>query len=103
MFMKAQQLRAKTGIVTETSSYTNEVAYDGAGSVGYEIAKMTVEPTMRMKAQQLNAETGIVTEFQVAQNKQLTVKRVGQSATQKKILKMKDDPTMCMKTQGRVT
>jgi hypothetical protein len=84
MLMKAQQLRAKAGIVTETASYTNEATYDGTGSVEYEIAKMTVEPTMCIKAQQLSAETGIVTEFQVAQNKELTVTRVGQSATQKR-------------------
>jgi hypothetical protein len=35
--------------------------------------------------------------------KQITMARVGRSAKQKKILKMKDDPTMFMKTQGHVT
>ena len=56
-----------------------------------------------MKAQQLNAKAGVFTELQVIQNTQLTLARVGQSAIQKKILKMQDDPTMCMKTQGRAT
>jgi hypothetical protein len=58
---------------------------------------------MFMNTQQVSAQSGILTEFQVTQNKQLAMVRVGRSATQKKILKMKDDPTMCMKTQDRAT
>jgi hypothetical protein len=56
-----------------------------------------------MKAQQLNVKSGTLTEFQATQNKQLTIPWGGRSAKQKKILKMKDDPTICMKTQGHVT
>jgi len=56
-----------------------------------------------MKKQQLNANSGISSELQVTQNKQLAMPWVGRSAKQKKILKMKDDPTMCMKTQGHAT
>jgi len=64
---------------------------------------MQGDPTMFMKVKQLNLKAGTLTESQVTQNEQLTKLRGDRSATQKKILKMKDDPTMCMKTQGRVT
>jgi hypothetical protein len=103
MFMKPQQLRAKAGIWTETASYTKEVACTGAGGLNSTQARNPDQPTMFMKGQQLSAETGALTEFQVIKNKQVTITRVVQSATQKKILKMKDEPTMCMKTQGHVT
>jgi hypothetical protein len=58
---------------------------------------------MFMKAQQLNANVGTLTESQVIQNKRLKMNTGGQSGTQKKILKMKDDPTICMKIKGHVT
>jgi len=58
---------------------------------------------MFMKGQQLSAQSDTLTELQVTQNKQLAMPWVGRSAKQKKILKMKDDPTMCMKTQGHAT
>jgi hypothetical protein len=58
---------------------------------------------MFMKAEQLSTKAGILTEFQVTQNKQLKTALVSRSATQKKILKMKDDPTISMKTKGHTT
>ncbi len=58
---------------------------------------------MFMKGQQLSAKVDALTELQVTQNNRLAMAWVGTSAKQKKILKMKEDPTICMKTQGHMT
>jgi hypothetical protein len=58
---------------------------------------------MFMQAQQLSPQADTVTEFQVTQNKRLTISSREAKCNTKKILKMQDDPTISMKTQGHMT